>query len=70
VLYNLVYGLTALAIALAAFLPASAPQILAALGQDGDLSWARVRNGTAADAEGIAAAEPLFPRIDLPAATA
>jgi methionyl-tRNA synthetase len=70
VLYNLVDGLTGLAVALAAFLPETAPRILAALGQDDDLSWERVRNGVAAEVEGIAAAEPLFPRVDLSAATA
>ncbi len=70
VLYNLVDGLTALAVALAAFLPETAPRILAALEQGDDLSWERVRNGVAAEVGGIAAAEPLFPRVDLPAATA
>ncbi len=70
VLYNLVDGLTGLAVALAAFLPESAPRILAALGQSGDLSWERVRNRVAADADGVGAAEPLFPRIELPAPSA
>ena len=66
VLYNLVDGLTALAIALAPFLPETAPCILAALNQPDDLSWDRVRNGVAEEVEGIAAAQPLFPRIELP----
>jgi len=70
VLYNLVDGLTGLAVALAAFLPESAPRILAALGQSGDLSWERVRNRVAAGADGVGAAEPLFPRIELPAPSA
>jgi methionyl-tRNA synthetase len=70
VLYNLVDGLTALAVALSPFLPKTAPSILAALGQPGDLSWERVRNGVAVETEGIAAAEPLFPRIELPSAAA
>jgi methionyl-tRNA synthetase len=70
VLYHLVDGLTALAVALAAFLPEAAPRVLAALRQEGDLSWDRVRNGVALEVDGIAAAEPLFPRIDQPAATA
>jgi methionyl-tRNA synthetase len=70
VLYNLVDGLTALAVALAPFLPETAPRILAALNQDGDLSWDRVRNDAAEEVEGIVAAKPLFPRIELPAATA
>ena len=67
VLYNLVDGLTGLSVALAPFLPESAPRILAALGQGDDLSWERVRAGVAAEVAGIAAAEPLFPRIELPA---
>ena len=70
VLYNLVDGLTALTVALAAFLPETAPRILAALGQPEDLSWQRVRNGVAVETEGIAAADPLFPRIELPSAAA
>jgi methionyl-tRNA synthetase len=67
VLYNLVDGLTGLAVALAPFLPETAPRILAALNQSGDLSWERVRTGVADEVDGIAAAEPLFPRIELPA---
>jgi methionyl-tRNA synthetase len=70
VLYNLVDGLTALAVALAAFLPETAPRILEALRQPGDLSWDRVRNGVAEEVDGIAAAKPLFPRIELPATAA
>jgi methionyl-tRNA synthetase len=70
VLYNLVDGLTALAVALASFLPETAPRILAALEQSDDLSWERVRNGVAEEVDGIAAAKPLFPRIELSAATA
>jgi len=70
VLYNLVDGLTAVAVALSSFLPETAPRILAGLGQPGDLSWNRVRNGVAVETEGIAAAQPLFPRIELPSAAA
>ncbi len=70
VLYNLVDGLTGLAVALAPFLPESAPRILAALNQSADLSWDRVRSGGAAEVDGIAASEPLFPRIELPAPAA
>jgi methionyl-tRNA synthetase len=66
VLYNLVDGLTALAVALAAFLPETAPRILAALQQSDDLAWDRVRNGVAEEVDGIEAARPLFPRIELP----
>ena len=70
VLYNLVDGLTGLTVALAPFLPESAPRILSALKQSGDLSWGRVRTGVAEEVDGIAAAEPLFPRIELPQAAA
>ena len=70
VLYNLVDGLTGLAIALAPCLPETAPKILAALEQPLDLAWDRIGNGVAAEVEGIAAAEPLFPRIELPTAAA
>jgi methionyl-tRNA synthetase len=67
VLYNLVDGLTALAVALAPFLPETAPRVLSALQQSDDLSWERVRNGVAEEVDGIAAAKPLFPRIELSA---
>jgi methionyl-tRNA synthetase len=70
VLYNLVDGLTALAVALAPFLPETAPRILAALQQSDDLAWDRIRNGVADEVEGIAAATPLFPRVELPATAA
>jgi methionyl-tRNA synthetase len=70
VLYNLVDGLTALAVALAPFLPETAPQILAALNQPGDLAWDRVRNEVAEEVGGIVAAKPLFPKIEPPAAAA
>ncbi len=70
VLYNLVDGLTALAVALGPFLPATAPRILEALRQPADLAWDRVRNGVAEEVDGIAAAKPLFPRIELPATAA
>jgi methionyl-tRNA synthetase len=70
VLYNLVDGLTALAVALAPFLPETAPRILAALRQSEDLGWDRVRNGVAEEVDGIEAAKPLFPRIELPAPAA
>ena len=69
VLYNLADGLTAIAVAVAPYLPESAPRILAALGQPADdLSLERIRRGTAVAAEGIEPAAPLFPRVELPAA--
>jgi methionyl-tRNA synthetase len=70
VLYTLVDGLTALAVALYAYLPETSPRILAALGQPEEPSWDRVRNGGAVAVEGVAASEPLFPRIELPSAAA
>ncbi len=70
VLYTLVDGLTAVAVALYAYLPETAPKILAALRQPEEPSWERVCNGSAVETGGIEAAEPLFPRIDLPAAAA
>jgi methionyl-tRNA synthetase len=70
VLYNLVDGLAGLAVALAPFLPESAPKILAALRQPEELDWARVRTGVAVPTAGIGAAEPLFPRVELPSAAA
>jgi methionyl-tRNA synthetase len=70
VLYTLVDGLTALAVALYAYLPETSPKILAALGQPEEPTWDRVRNGGAVAVEGIAASEPLFPRIELPSAAA
>ena len=70
VLYNLVDGLTALAVALSPFLPETAPRILGALNQPQDLAWDRVRNGIAEEVDGILAAKPLFPKIELPPADA
>jgi methionyl-tRNA synthetase len=68
-LYDLADGLRSVAVAVAPYLPESAPRILAALGQPVDLSWERIGYGKSEPAEGIAAAEPLFPRVE-PAADA
>jgi methionyl-tRNA synthetase len=68
VLFDLADGLRVLGIVLAPYLPDSAPRILEALGQDGSLDWERARSGQTRAAEGIAPAEPLFPRVDSPAA--
>ncbi len=69
VLYNLADGLVAIAVALQPYLPETAPQILEALGQPADdVSLDRIRAGTAAEAEGIEPARPLFPRLESPAA--
>ena len=69
-LYDLVDGLRAVAIALAAYLPETVEQILTSLGQPFDLSWDGVAYGRTAEVHGIAAAAPLFPRIDTPTAAA
>jgi methionyl-tRNA synthetase len=68
VLFDLGDGLRVLAIVLAPYLPETTPRILEALGQDGRLDWERARAGQTRAAEGIAPAEPLFPRVDSPAA--
>jgi methionyl-tRNA synthetase len=68
VLFDLADGLRVLAVALAPYLPETSPQILAALGQDESLDWAGAGSGQTRAAEGIAPAEPLFPRVDAPAA--
>jgi methionyl-tRNA synthetase len=69
-LYDLADGLRAVAIALAPYLPETAPRILEALRQSADLDWAGVAPGKTAAAEGIEPAEPLFPRVDTPAPAA
>jgi methionyl-tRNA synthetase len=56
------------AIALASYLPETAGKILAALGQRPDLDWTRVAYGRLEHAAGIRGAQPLFPRIEAPAA--
>jgi methionyl-tRNA synthetase len=70
VLANLAEGLSAVAIAVSSYLPETAPRILEALGQSGDLSWDRIRPGLLRATESIAAAPPLFPRIEAPTAAA
>jgi methionyl-tRNA synthetase len=70
VLYTLADGLRVVAIALAAYLPATAPTILATLGQPADLGWEHVAPNRSVAASGIEAAAPLFPRVELPTAAA
>ena len=50
-------------------LTGAAAHSLELLGHD-DLGWKNVASGLAVAAEGIDPAEPLFPRVDLPAAAA
>jgi methionyl-tRNA synthetase len=70
VLYDLVDGLRAVAIALAAYLPTTSARILAALGQAPGLEWEEVAYGRTLAVEGIEPAAPLFPRVDEPAPAA
>ena len=70
VLYDLVDGLRAVAVALASYLPETSTRILEALGQPSTLDWSEVAYGRARAVEGLAPAEPLFPRIDEPATAA
>ena len=70
-LYDLADGLRAVAVALAAYLPETSSRILAALGADpGEIGWDHVAYGLTPPCSGIAAATPLFPRIDTPTAAA
>jgi methionyl-tRNA synthetase len=68
VLHDLADGLRIAAVALAAYLPDASQRILAALGQPAELEWDRVAAGRLEAATGIRGAEPLFPRIEAPAA--
>jgi methionyl-tRNA synthetase len=64
VLHDLADGLRAAAVALAAYLPETAPKILAALGQPDRVDWELVSPGRLEPADGVGAAQPLFPRIE------
>jgi methionyl-tRNA synthetase len=66
VLYDLVDGLRAVAIALAAYVPTTADAILAALRQPAGIDWTNVAYGLTAETHDIEAAAPLFPRLDAP----
>ena len=70
VLYDLVDGLRAVAVALAAYLPDTSRRILAALGQPPTLDWVEVAYGRTRAVEGLEPAAPLFPRVDEPATAA
>jgi methionyl-tRNA synthetase len=70
-LFDLADGLRVVAVALASYIPETSGRILAALGADpDDLGWERVAYGLTPARIGIAAASPLFPRIDAPTAAA
>jgi methionyl-tRNA synthetase len=64
VLHDLADGLRAAAVALWAYLPETTPRILAALGQPDSVDWELAGPGRLEPADGIAAAQPLFPRIE------
>jgi methionyl-tRNA synthetase len=70
VLFELADGVRIAAVALSAYLPRSAPEILRALGQPDDLSWDNVAPGRTVEAEGVEPAVPLYPRVDAPTAAA
>jgi len=70
VLYALADGLRIAAITLQAYLPETSPRILGALGQPEDVSWEGVAYGKTVSGETVIAAEPLFPRVEAPAAAA
>ncbi len=67
VLYDLADGLRSVAVALSAYIPETAEQILRALGQPVELAWENVAYGRSVATGGIEPAQPLFPRIDAPA---
>ena len=69
-LYELADGLRISAIALAAYVPDTSERILEALRQPVDLAWDKVAYGETLAVSGIAAAPPLFPRIDAPTTAA
>jgi methionyl-tRNA synthetase len=70
VLYDLADGVRAVAVALSPYLPETTPLILGALGQPVELELERVAYGVTPPTDGIAAAAPLFPRVDQPTAAA
>ncbi|HEY7018711.1 MAG TPA: hypothetical protein VH297_09630, partial [Gaiellaceae bacterium] len=70
VLYDLADGVRAAAVSLWPYLPETVPHILAALGQPIELDLERIAYGLTPDTDGIAAAAPLFPRVDQPTAAA
>jgi hypothetical protein len=60
----------AVAVARSPYLPATAPPILEALRQPVELGLDGVAYGVTPQTDGIAAAAPLFPRVDQPTAAA
>ncbi len=70
VLYDLVDGIRAVAVALAAYVPETADRILEELRQPRQLEWDEVAYGRAVETTGIELAAPLFPRLDAPTVVA
>ena len=70
VLYALADGLRVIAVVAYAYLPNTAPQILRALGQEEDFGWAGVAPGQTVETVDVEPAQPLFPRVEAPAAAA
>jgi methionyl-tRNA synthetase len=70
ILYDLADGLRAAAVAVWAYLPGTAEQILGTLGQPVDVDWKNVAAGRRWAGGEIEAAPPLFPRVEAPAAAA
>jgi methionyl-tRNA synthetase len=69
VLYDLADALRNVAVALYAFVPRTSAAILEALGQAAlDVAWQNLGSGKLGALTDIAAAPPLFPRLDAPAA--
>jgi methionyl-tRNA synthetase len=66
--HDLADGLRIAAVALASYVPEASARILAALGQPAGVEWERVTAGRLEPATGVRGAEPLFPRIEAPAA--
>ncbi len=66
VLYTLLDGTRAVTILLAAFLPESAPRILAALGAEGDLAFDGATAGLLRPGATVQPDGPLFPRVEEP----
>lgn len=64
VLYDLVDGIVAVAVALEPYLPETAPKILAALNQPAGFTLDRIAAQTAVAVEGIEPSPPLFPRVE------
>ena len=69
VLYDLVDGLRAVAVALAAYVPADSRGRARGPPPAASVDWSLVAYGLTGETEGIEAAPPLFPRLDAPVAS-